>query len=114
MKPLVVFYGRFIAAHRGQPPASEEEFKAFLKTMSPEALRSFNVSDTETLFVSTRDQKPYVVKYGKATGPAGPGGVPVIAYEQEGVGGRRYIATSVGAVQEVDETEFRKLVPDAK
>jgi hypothetical protein len=37
-----------------------------------------------------------------------------VAYEQEGVDGKRYVATVVGAVEEVDEARFRELVPDAK
>jgi hypothetical protein len=114
MKPLAVFYGQYLGAHRGQPPANEAEFKAFLKTLRPETLKSLNVTDVESLFVSSRDQKPYVIKYGKVTGPLGPGGMPVMAYEQDGAGGKRYVATMVGAVAEVDDVEFRKLVPDAK
>jgi hypothetical protein len=114
MKPLAVHYGTYINRHGGQPPANEEEFKAYLKTVSPEALKSFNVTDAESLLVSTRDKKPYVIRYGKVTGPAGPGGMPVFAYEQEGVGGKRYIATLVGAVEEVDDARFRELVPDAR
>ena len=111
LKPLAVLYGQFINTHRGQPPANEGEFKAYLKTVRPEMLRSLEVTDLESLFVSSRDKKPYVIRYGNVTGPAGPGGVPVVAYEQEGVGGKRYIATTVGAVQEVDEARFRELVP---
>jgi hypothetical protein len=114
MKPLAVAYGRYISTHKGQPPASEAEFKTYLKSLPPESLQSFNVTDMESLLVSTRDKKPYVIRYGKPSGPAGPGGMPVIAYEQEGVEGKRYIATMVGAVEEVDEARFRELVPDAK
>jgi hypothetical protein len=114
MKPLAVFYGQYLAAHRGQPPANEAEFKTFLKTLRPETLQSLEVTDVDSLFLSKRDQKPYVIKYGKVTGPLGPGGMPVMAYEQEGVAGKRYIATMVGAVAEVDDARFRELVPDAK
>jgi hypothetical protein len=114
MKPLAVFYGRYISMHQGQPPANEAEFKTFLQSLSPDSLKSFNVPDVESLLVSTRDKKPYVIRYGKVTGPAGPGGMPVVAYEQEGVDGKRYVATMVGAVEEVDEGRFRELVPDAK
>lgn len=114
MKPLAIFYGQYTGSHRGQPPASEEEFKTYLKTIRPEALKSLNVTDIESLLISSRDKKPYVIRYGKVQGPAGPGGMPVFAYEQDGIDGRRYVATSVGAVAEVDETKFRELVPDAK
>lgn len=114
LKPLMVFYGQFAAQHRGQPPANEEEFKTYVKSQAPSALESLGVKDPESLFVSSRDNKPYIIIYGPASGPPGPGGQPVIAYEQQGVGGNRYVASTLGAVEEVDEAKFRELVPSAK
>jgi len=115
LKPLAIMYGQFIGQHRGQPPKNEEEFKQYVRSQSPDALASFGVSDPDAIFVSSRDGQPYVVHYGNAarTGPPGPGGQPVIAYEQTGVGGDRFVASSIGAIEEVDEERFRELVPDA-
>jgi len=115
LKPLSIFYGQFIGQHRGKPPASEAEFKQFLQSMSPEQLASLQVKDVDSLFVSERDQKPYVFLFGEAAknNPPGPAGSPVIAYEQLGVGGKRFVASSMGAVEEVDEARFRELVPGA-
>ena len=115
LKPLSIFFGQYRGQHRGEAPASEAEFKAFLGTISKEQLASFGVQDVNSLFLSTRDQKPYVILYGDASknNPPGPAGFPVVAYEQEGVGGKRFVASS-GAVQEVDEAEFKRLVPGAK
>lgn len=114
LKPLAVFYGQFTGQHRGMAPASEAEFKEFLRTIPPEQLASFQVKDIDTLFVSERDGKPYVILYGNvsANRPAGPAGAPVIAYEQQGVGGKRFVASSIGAVEEVDEARFKQWVPD--
>ena len=39
--------------------------------------------------------------------------MPIIAYEQTGVGDKRLVASSLGGVEEVDEARFRKLVPSA-
>jgi hypothetical protein len=114
LKPLVIFYGQFTGQHQGRPPADEAEFKAYIKTLDPSALKSFNITDAESLFVSPRDKKPYVILYGGANGPPGPGGQPVVAYEQEGVMGKRYVASNLGAVEEVDDKRFRELVPSAK
>jgi len=114
LKPLMVLFGQYTGQHRGQPPASEEEFKAYIKTVDPAALESLGVKDAESLFTSTRDKKPYVILYGGANGPPGPAGQPVVAYEQDGVGGKRYVASTLGAVEEVDEAKFRELVPSAK
>jgi len=113
LKPLAIFYGQFTGRHRGQPPASEAEFKEFVRSLPGDRLAGFNVSDPESLFISSRDGQPYVVIYGASNGPPGPGGSPVVAYEQTGKGGKRFVASSLGAVEEVDETRFKELVPDA-
>jgi len=113
LKPLAVFYGRFMSQHRGQPPADEAEFKEFIRSLPSDQLASFGVTDPESLFVSSRDGQPYVIIYGQPSGPPGPAGAPVIAYEQAGVGGKRFVASSMAAIEEVDEARFKELVPDA-
>jgi hypothetical protein len=114
LKPLAIMYGQYVAKHQGKPPASESEFKEFIKSDGAAFLKSFHVDDPESIFTSSRDKKPYVILYGPVTGPPGPGGQPVVAYEQEGEGGKRYVATPVGAVEAVDEARFRQLVPAGK
>ncbi|MFO0870306.1 MAG: hypothetical protein U0935_15360 [Pirellulales bacterium] len=114
LKPLMVLYGQYVGTHRGQPPANEAEFKAYVKALDPAALKSLGVTDVDGLFVSSRDNKPYVILYGPASGPPGPAGQPVIAYEQEGVAGKRYVASTLGAVEEVDPARFQELVPNAR
>jgi hypothetical protein len=113
LKPLMVLYGRYIGQHRGQPPPNEAAFKEFVKSTGAAELPA-GAKDADSLFTSTRDNQPYVIIYGPAKGPAGPGGQPVVAYEQQGVDGKRYVASTLGAIEEVDETRFRTLVPDAK
>mgnify|MGYP003349632462 CR=1 FL=1 len=78
IKPLALLYGQYIGQHRGQPPKSESEFKAFVSKQGKPLLDSFHVPDVETLFVSPRDKKQYVVRYGTVQGPLGPAGQPVI------------------------------------
>jgi len=114
LKKLALVYGRFLSQSRGQPPASEAEFKKFAQSLRPADLKAFGIDDIEQVFISERDEKPYVVIYGKPQGPPGPGGSPVIAYEQEGKAGKRWVASVVGAVEEVDEARFQQLVPTAK
>jgi hypothetical protein len=111
LKPISVFYGRFLSQHRGQPPKDEAEFKTFLATMPPEEWKGFKFENMDAAWNASRDKQPYVIVYGAA--PAGPGlnGAPVIAYEKQGVGGKRYVASWNGDVQEVDEAKFKELVP---
>ena len=115
LKPLAILYGQFVGEHQGRPPKDEQEFKQYVRSQSPEVLASFGISDADTVFISSRDGQPYVVRYGNAakTGPPGPGGQPVIAYERTGVSGKRFVASSIGAVEEVDEARFKELVPNA-
>jgi hypothetical protein len=111
LKPLAVFYGRYLSQHRGQPPQSEAEFKQFLATMSPEDLKSFNLASADEVLVSSRDKLPYVVMYGAKPGGPMLNGAPLIGYEQQGVNGKRYVGNWLGAVEEVDEAKFKELVP---
>ena len=90
---------------------NEADFKAYAETSAKPILEANGIQSVDALFTSSRDQQPYVILYGPLTGPPGPAGQPVFAYEKVGVNGKRYVATSLGAVQEVDEAEFRKLVP---
>ena len=111
LKVLSVFYGRYIQTHQGQTPPDAEAFKKFITSMPASELETFKVTDVEKLFVSPRDGQLCVVRYGFALPPPGPTGAPVVAYEKVGVNGRRYVAYSVGGVDEVDEARFRQLVP---
>jgi len=114
LKPLALFYARFVPQHQGKPPKDEAEFKAYLNEPQnlEELQKVFNVPNADAIFVSGRDKKPYVVIYGPTSGE-GPAGQPVVAYEQEGVNGKRFVASKMGAVEEVDEARFRKMVPSA-
>ncbi len=111
LKPLGLLYGQFMGQHQGRPPESEAEFKKFIQEKGLGMLKQFNVPDVDSLFISPRDKQPYVVLYGPPKGPPGLAGQPVIAYEQVGVRGRRFVTNSLGTVEEVDEAKFRELVP---
>ncbi len=112
LKPLAIFYGRFVPQHQGRPPQNEAEFKAYLKepANAEELLGIHKVADIDALFISSRDKKPYIVIYGPTSGE-GPAGAPVVAYEQDGLNGKRFVASSMGAVEEVDAVRFQKMVP---
>jgi hypothetical protein len=113
LKPLMVLYGRYVGQHQGKPPANEAEFRKYVEAQGPQDLANLGVTEPAKLWVSSRDNQPYVILYGDVTGPPGPAGKPVVAYEAKGVGGKRYVASSLGAVDEVDEARFRELVPAA-
>ncbi len=113
IKALTILYGRFFQTNTGKPPADEKELRAFVEKLSAEELALLGAKDPAKLWISARDGQPYVVMYGNVTNPQGPSG-PVVIYESQGVGGKRFVGTSLGNVEEVDEARFRELVPNAK
>ena len=108
LKALARAFGQYSGQHRGQLPPGEPELKEFVRSLTPEARDG---KDADALFVSERDGKPYVILFGDLNGPPGPGGFPVCMYEQEGKNGKRIVASTVGATEEVDEARFKQLVP---
>ncbi len=112
LKALSVCFGRYVSQHRGQGPPNEAEFRKFLKTLGNEELQSLGIdpNNLDALFVSPRDKQPYGIAWGQASTPPGPDGfVPLRAWEQSGVGGRRVVANGLGKIEEVDEATFNKL-----
>lgn len=105
IKPLSVLYGQYQSQHN-KPPANEAEFKKFVATTGKSTLDSFG-TDPEAVFISQRDNQPYVIFYAGKIPPSG-----VIAYEREGVNGERVVAMPFGSVGLVDETRFNQLVPN--
>jgi len=97
---------------QGRPPKSEEAFKQYIAGMDAgvrdRLLAGAGVSSTDELFISERDGQPYVIIYGK---PARKMDSGVVAYEQQGVNGLRYVGRRVGAGEEVDEQQFNTMVP---
>jgi hypothetical protein len=111
LKPLAVMYGRFISSNSGRGPKDQQEFKAFIQSRPKDELSNLNVSDIESLFVSSRDKKPYKFKFDPK--PAVPGqSANIFAWEQDGLEGKRYVAGTLGEILEADEQKFRQLVPN--
>ncbi|HEY3393227.1 MAG TPA: hypothetical protein VGK58_10990 [Lacipirellulaceae bacterium] len=102
LRSLAAYYNQYRAQHRGQAPADEQNFKDFIAKSG-----STNV---ESLFISNRDGKPYVVKY---RGDKSWMHRQLIAFEQEGRDGSKEVATVVGGYEKLSEEEFRKQMTPA-
>jgi hypothetical protein len=115
LKQLALFYGFHVREHQGKPPADEAAFKAYIKSLPAERLQQFKIENIDSMFVSPRDSKPYVVMYGgKAGSSRRPGAAVPVAWEQEGKGGKRFVVDSLGKLEEVDEATFKKMVPNER
>jgi hypothetical protein len=114
LKKLALFYGPYQGQHQGALPPNEQALKDFIKSQTL-LLESQRITDVDAMFVSERDKQPYVILYaGDELGTDGPAGQPVVAYEKRGVGGKRYVASTLGAVEEVDDAKFREWVKNPK
>ena len=104
MRGLAAAYGTYTKNNRGRIPKSEKSFKTWIEKNGGAEI--YGAETVDEMFISSRDNEPYVVIYGKPK--------KVVAYEAVGLNGTRYIADDLGVVQEVDEATFSEMVPDAK
>jgi hypothetical protein len=109
IKPLTMMYASYMNRSAGRRPASQQEFKSYIAERGEQLLKSAGMSSVEELFVSPRDNEPYVILYGSEDPRLTSSGI--VIYERTGMGGRRLVGYRMGFVNEVDEAEFRKLVP---
>ena len=111
-KALTVLYGKFVSRNRGMGPASEADFKKFIKSLGSGEVEAAgaNPAEIDKLFVSPRDNEPYEFAWKSQanTGPDGKG--TVVMWEKTGVGGKRLVGDSNGAVEELDAAAFEQRV----
>jgi hypothetical protein len=103
-------YNDFRAGHQGKAPRDAQELKDWAKNLKKEELTNRGIEDLDKVFVSPRDNQPYVLV--KPEAPMGPRGTPpmVWVYEKTGVDGKRMAAGAMGNAFEMDEDQFKKYV----
>ena len=80
--------------------ASLDELKPLLKEFG----------DPEKIILSPRDGQPYVLVGGLVIGRMPSGGeLPVVAYERQGVNGKRQVVDLRGKIRELTPEEFKQL-----
>jgi hypothetical protein len=104
LKQLAVHYGRYTGQHQGSGPQNEADFKAFIKR----SVSGITEQQLAELFVSPRDQKPYVIAYNIRLGAMPQSGAPIVAHEELGFEGKFFAADALGGVQEVDQAELKQ------
>ena len=109
LKRLANLYAAYQSRNDWRGPASEEEFKSFLKNWNPQKLANLGVDPAgiDDLFVSTRDNEPFKVRYGVPGNSMG-SDAPVI-FEATGVSGSRRVGFLNMTQRDVDEAEYTEL-----
>jgi hypothetical protein len=95
--------------HKNELPKDAAAFKTWASSLKPDQLTKFGINNLDEALVSPRDHEPYQITPGK---PNRMGIIPVIAYEKNGVNGKRYILSSMGNAGEVNEEAIRNSVPN--
>jgi hypothetical protein len=82
-----------------RPPTQADQLTPFLK----------EYGDPDQILRSPRDNEPFVVCWGlDVLTPKMTKAVPVLAYERQGAGGRRYVLTTLRSVYPMTDEEFRQ------
>ena len=106
---LANLYTAYQINHQWKGPKTQEEFKAFIKGFDATRLRQMGIdpSQTDSLFASDRDGKPFKVRWDV---PGGMGVCAAVIFEQEGRGGTKQIGFTGGGVEAVDDTRYQNLL----
>lgn len=103
IRTLGTYYSRYLAQHRGIPPATVDDLKAFMKKEGAPA------ENFDALFISPRDGDPYVVHLKKKLGPPRADG-PIVLHEKNGKDGERVVVLATGEVRRMNEADFGKSI----
>ncbi len=103
-------YVMYQMKNKFQGPKDEAEFKEFIKAADVSILEPMGVdpAKVDELFISERDNEPFVVKYGVPTTPRG--STDPVIFEKTGVGGKKMVAFLNMSEREVDDTEYQQLL----
>ena len=109
LRVVAVFYSQFVSAHDGERPRDADDFREFVQSLGPGVLERAGLSGVDELLVSHRDGRPFAIHYRSVDWKLN----HVIAYEQQGTGGTRCIASDLGAVAEITEQQFQRRLKEA-
>ena len=110
MKRIASLYNDFKNSHKGAYPKNTAELKAWVKSMKKEEQQKHNIDDPDKVFISPRDKEEYVVVPTPKNAMMGMS--KIIAYEKNGVGGKRWKIGTQGYINEVSDEDLDKLLAE--
>jgi hypothetical protein len=105
IQQLAVLCGRYATQNKGAPPKTLDQLKKFAKAQGAAS----EVSGGD-LFISPRDQEPYVLIPQAQMGVPGVGEKKMLLHEKTGSGGKRYVVYSTIEIEEVGDARFQELL----
>jgi hypothetical protein len=112
LKALATLYLDYAVAKRGQGPSSEQVLKNHMRSLPDFVLQMNGVGSEgiDAVFVSDRDQEPFVVLYGVTISGLSGTSAPLLAYEKTGKKGKRLVVFANTKVAHVDESQLPGLM----
>ena len=116
LKALSGMYLTYAVAKNGGGPASEDAMKKYLKNVEAIALQANGIDPKaiDSIFVSERDQQPFVVLYGKSIMQVSGESKELLAYEKTGKSGKVLVAYTNTKVDHVSEAQLKELLAAKK
>jgi hypothetical protein len=106
---MTEFYESYLNSNRRQTPKDEAAFRTYLTTKQ-EQLEKAGLT-VDQMFTSPRDGRPMKWVYGVTPPQWRQGGFICYGYEAEPTAGKRLVVGSRGMFNEIDESQFRSLIP---
>jgi hypothetical protein len=99
-------YQVYVEKNQKGPP-NEQALRDFGQKLSPKERDEYLIGDDlDSIFTSPRDQQKYMVHYNLKLDPGGQ--TRAVAWEAQGQGGKRFVALSIGYVEEYDDETFKE------
>ena len=87
-------------------PAGEQALREFGQKLSPRERDEYLIGDDlDSIFISPRDQQKFVIRANLKLDSGGP--TRAVAWEATGKDGKRFVALSIGYVEEYDDETFK-------
>ena len=103
---LLRLYQVYVEKNKKGPP-SEQALREFGQKMSSKERDEYLIGDDlDSIFTSPRDNQKYTIQYNLKLEPGGE--ARAIAWEATGRGGKRYVALTIGYVEEYDDETFKQ------
>ncbi len=102
---LLRLYQVYVEKNKKGPP-SEQVLRDFGQKLTPQERDEYLIGDDlDSIFTSPRDNQKYVVHYNLKLDP---GQTRAVAWEATDQGGLRFVALSLGYVEEYDDETFKQ------
>jgi hypothetical protein len=103
---VLSLYKLYVDKHKKGPP-NEQALRELGQKLSPQERDEYLIGDDlDSIFISPRDNQKYVIQYNLRLDPGGQ--TRAVAWEATAQDGMRFVALSMGYVEEYDDETFKE------